>query len=131
MSTTRGPETGVGGTVTLTVRESAADAVGPSTDDFLSDPPTVEVIEWTIYGKPVYRCEIRLAHGTDGFSVYAPSLPGVASQGDTPTAAISNIQEALLGAIESYLERGIRIPWQTDIEPRSKKERSLWIVVYA
>jgi predicted RNase H-like HicB family nuclease len=35
-----------------------------------------------------------------GFTVYAPSLPGCISEGDTEEEAISNIKEA----IELYLE---------------------------
>ena len=35
-----------------------------------------------------------------GFTVYAPSLPGCISEGDTKQEAISNIKEA----IELYLE---------------------------
>lgn len=35
-----------------------------------------------------------------GFTVYAPSLPGCVSEGDTEAAALANIKEA----IELYLE---------------------------
>jgi predicted RNase H-like HicB family nuclease len=48
-----------------------------------------------------------------GYTVYAPSLPGCISEGDTKEEALSNIKEA----IELYLE-----PVENDFTPSSNTE---------
>ena len=48
-----------------------------------------------------------------GFTVYAPSLPGCISQGETRKEALENIKEA----IELYLE-----PVEDDVEIGTEKE---------
>jgi len=45
-----------------------------------------------------------------GFSVYAPSLPGCISQGDTYAEALDNIREAIVGWIEVSREYGDSVP---------------------
>lgn len=47
-----------------------------------------------------------------GFTVYAPSLPGCISEGDTEESALKNIKEA----IELYLE-----PVDDDMQPTDRK----------
>ncbi len=47
-----------------------------------------------------------------GYSAIAGNLPGVVSQGETKTEAMSNIYEAACGVIESYLSDGKPIPWK-------------------
>lgn len=45
-----------------------------------------------------------------GFSVFVPSLPGCATQGETMKEAITNIREALELYIQSLKEDGLPIP---------------------
>lgn len=45
-----------------------------------------------------------------GFSVFVPSLPGCATQGETMEEAIANIKEALELYIQSLKEDGLPIP---------------------
>lgn len=51
-----------------------------------------------------------------GWWVYVPSLPGVASEGETLEEAKRNIVEAVIGAIEAYRQYGEKVPWQNDRE---------------
>jgi predicted RNase H-like HicB family nuclease len=44
--------------------------------------------------------KVVLVHTEEGYSVYVPSLPGCASQGQTQEEAMENIQDAL----HDYLE---------------------------
>ena len=96
-------------------------------------PPTL-VLEWTEYAqdaRKAYQIEVRLTQEAEGgFSVCAPQLPGVVSQGETKEEAIENITEALLAAIESYRESHEEIPWQSEPAPRQSSEISRWIVVH-
>ena len=45
-----------------------------------------------------------------GFSVYVPSLPGCASQGETQDEALANIQEAIEGYLLSLKDDGLPFP---------------------
>jgi antitoxin HicB len=45
-----------------------------------------------------------------GFSVYVPSLPGCASQGETEQEALANIKEAIDLYVESLKEDHLPIP---------------------
>jgi len=45
-----------------------------------------------------------------GFSVYVPSLPGCASQGETEEEALTNIREAVALYLSSLREDGLEIP---------------------
>ena len=45
-----------------------------------------------------------------GYSVYAPSLPGCVSQGETAEEAVANIKEAIEVCLESLKERGVLLP---------------------
>jgi predicted RNase H-like HicB family nuclease len=64
-----------------------------------------------------------------GYSVWLPSLPGVASQGETEEEALKHIEEAFRGAAEVYREEGRPIPWTDEPEPRpsNAKERSILV----
>ena len=45
-----------------------------------------------------------------GFSVYVPSLPGCASQGETKDEALTNIQEAIEGYLLGLKDDGLPFP---------------------
>lgn len=45
-----------------------------------------------------------------GFSVYVPSLPGCASQGETEQEALANVREAIEGYLLSLRDDGLPIP---------------------
>ena len=45
-----------------------------------------------------------------GFTVYAPTLPGCVSQGETMEEALANIKEAIEVYLESLKERGLSSP---------------------
>ncbi len=47
---------------------------------------------------------------TGGFSVYVPSLPGCASQGETEEEAVANIREAIEGYVLSLRDDHLPIP---------------------
>ena len=57
------------------------------------------------------RFKVILERESDGgFSVYVPSLPGCASQGDTQQEALTNIREAIEGYLLSLRDDGLPIP---------------------
>lgn len=66
-----------------------------------------------------------------GFSVEAPELPGVASQGDTVDEALLNLIEAANGAIDQYTKDGVPIPWKQALmySELQKDSRVRWIAV--
>ena len=45
-----------------------------------------------------------------GFSVYVPSLPGCASQGETKAEALVNIREAIEGYLLGLKDDGVPFP---------------------
>lgn len=45
-----------------------------------------------------------------GYYATCPSLPGCASQGETYLEALANIQEAVLGYVESLIAHGDPVP---------------------
>lgn len=88
---------------------------------------------WDTLSTPVYECRVWLCPEPEGgFSALVPSLPGVASQGETEEEALENVREAFQGAVAEYLGSGERIPWCRDItrqKPNDAKEK--WILVHA
>lgn len=73
-----------------------------------------------VLDKPSWRCEERAVScravffpdkETGGYTVIARNLPGVISEGDTFEEAKQKITEAFIGALQSYAERGIEVPW--------------------
>ncbi|MBI3010899.1 MAG: type II toxin-antitoxin system HicB family antitoxin [Candidatus Omnitrophica bacterium] len=59
------------------------------------------------------RYKVILEHERrGGFSVYVPSLPGCASQGETQDEALANIREAI--ALYLWSLRDDRLPIPTD-----------------
>jgi len=86
-----------------------------------------------VWSKPEpteYRCEIRLCSEPEGgYSVYAPELPGVVTEGDTTEESLRNIAEALHGALCTYRDDNQPIPWKKDTEPLQQNETRYWIIV--
>ena len=87
-----------------------------------------------VWSKPEpaeYRCEIRLCGEPEGgYSVYAPELPGVVTEGETAEEAVRNVAEALRGTLRTYREDNQPIPWKKDGEPLQQSETRRWIVVH-
>lgn len=110
---------------------------------FLKDSPQVvewvpeadqKAIEWKDLSESgsTYTCAVRIAQEAGVFSVYAPRLPGTASQGATLEEAIENIKEALLGVIQIHEESGNPIPWLPPArDPIQQGEIERWITVHA
>ncbi len=80
-----------------------------------------------------YRCHVAWTREDDGsFSVIVLNLPGAGSCGDTEEEALLNVREAIAGAIESYIEAGMEIPWKESTSadsPAGAKHK--WILVNA
>jgi len=91
------------------------------------------IVTWDMHEPSrVFRCEVRFQEEPDGgFSVYAPALPGVASQGNTLKEAECNIREALSGALETYLSHKEPIPWLDEYPVSAEKDISKWVRVNA
>lgn len=87
--------------------------------------------EW-IVGVDAFECRVFLEPEEDGgYSVYAPSLPGLASQGETEAEAIANITEAFQGTLAVYKEGGQEVPWLSEPIARPQEAKERWIVVNA
>lgn len=78
-----------------------------------------------------YRCHLAIIRDEEGgFSVLVLNLPGCGSCGDSEDEALTNVREAVMGVVESYISSGQTIPWQTEYEiPAGAKTR--WILVDA
>lgn len=77
-----------------------------------------------------YRCQVLLSPEPEGgFSVEAVSLPGAVSEGETVEETLSNIREALQGAIGQYLADGDPIPWTDRELERPEGSIELWVLV--
>lgn len=79
----------------------------------------------------VYECRVWFwPEEEGGYSAIVPSLPGVASQGETEREVLDNVREAFQGAVAEYRESGEKIPWRQDItreKPNATIEK--WILV--
>ncbi|HOM15978.1 MAG TPA: type II toxin-antitoxin system HicB family antitoxin [Thermoguttaceae bacterium] len=78
-----------------------------------------------------FECRVWIIPAEEGgFTCFSPSLPGVVSEGETFEEAITNIREALRGAIQVYLEDQRPIPWSPlvcEAPPAGTIEK--WILV--
>lgn len=76
-------------------------------------------------GERVFHVVVALVPEPEGwYSAYSPSLPGAHSQGENAEAALKNIQEAIAGLLESYIDEGKPIPWnRTDVPPNPNETR--------
>ena len=82
--------------------------------------------------KGVYECRVWLCpEETDGgYSAIVPTLPGLATQGETIEEAIENVKDAFRAVAAEYSESGSEIPWQKATD-RSKPHGTIekWILV--
>lgn len=51
-----------------------------------------------------------------GYYAYCPLLPGCATQGETYTQAVANIEDAIKGMIEAMIEHGDSLPLEATEE---------------
>ena len=58
----------------------------------------------------MYRYLVVIEKTPDGYSAYAPDVPGVGTVGDTVADTLENMQEALELYFEVALERGQPLP---------------------
>jgi predicted RNase H-like HicB family nuclease len=91
------------------------------------DPDNVDRFE-----SRVYECRIWLCPEPEGgYSVIAPFLPGVVSQGENVQEAIENVKEAFQGVVAEYLESGGNIPWSsTAMAEKPLDAIEKWILVH-
>ncbi len=95
--------------------------------------PKVDPTRWRVQDpdQKVYRCKVILrAEDDKAYSIYAATLPGVASQGDTEEEAINNIIEALEGVLASYKAQGQDVPWAKETESLPRGAQVRWVVVH-
>jgi predicted RNase H-like HicB family nuclease len=82
--------------------------------------------------KHVYECRVWLCpeEVDGGYSAIVPSLPGLATQGETIDEAIENVKGAFRALAAEYTENGNEIPWQKEID-RTKPHGTIekWILV--
>ncbi|MGN6545500.1 MAG: type II toxin-antitoxin system HicB family antitoxin [Aureliella sp.] len=93
-----------------------------------------------VLDKPSWRCEERAVScralffrdkETGGYTVIARNLPGVISEGANFEEAKQKITEAFIGALQSYAECGMEVPWGVEDEwPGDSPERELRLLVH-
>ena len=62
-----------------------------------------------------YAVAIETGNDKHAYGVVVPDLPGVFSAGDTLDEALANAEEAILFALEDFVEHGKRIPEPTEL----------------
>lgn len=80
-----------------------------------------------------FRCHLAISRDDEGrFSAVVLNLPGTGSCGDTKEEAIANAREAVLGAIESYRDEQLEIPWTDSTNCRAEPDVEYrWITLNA
>lgn len=80
---------------------------------------------------PAKRYSVPVVLGpeeAEGWPIWCPVLPGVASFGSDPEDALSNVTEALRAVLEEY--RGQEIPWEEEGEaPAGSEILRIWLDV--
>lgn len=73
-------------------------------------PPTEKI---TVTKETFVRGVVLYAIGDPGGGYWAcaPQLPGVVSQGDSAEEALSNVEDALMEAVQTYRDDSEEIPW--------------------
>jgi predicted RNase H-like HicB family nuclease len=88
---------------------------------------------WETPSKTLYRCKVIILfpaeEGNGLISVYAATLPGVASQGSTEKEALDNIVSAFEGAFAIYKEAGEDIPWEKASRELEHGAEVRWVFV--
>ncbi len=64
----------------------------------------------------MYRYLVVLEKTVEGYSAYAPDVPGVGTSGDTLEETLENMQEALELYFEVAIERGETLPAVSAVE---------------
>jgi len=81
--------------------------------------------------KGLYECRVWLCPEAEGgYSAIVPSLPGLATQGETIEEATENVKDAFRAVAAEYIGSGSEIPWQK--EPDRTKPHGIiekWILV--
>jgi antitoxin HicB len=79
----------------------------------------------------VYECRVWVCPEPEGgYSALVPSLPGVATQGETIEETLENVREAFRGVFAEYTGSNEDIPWCHEIvrqKPQGTIEK--WILV--
>jgi predicted RNase H-like HicB family nuclease len=102
-------------------------AADPSRGSILTE---VSMREWRQFYGGVYECRALVCPEEEGgFSSFALRLPGVASQGETEEEALLNLKEAFRGALATYIDSGMEIPWGEAAVEHSEKCKERWIMV--
>lgn len=77
----------------------------------------------------VVRCHIAILRDSEGeFSAIVLNLPGIGSCGETEEAAVANVREAIVGAVESFSDDGEDIPW-VEVYDIPEGAKLKWILV--
>jgi predicted RNase H-like HicB family nuclease len=93
--------------------------------------PTAVPVQKQLYRLPVILLP-ELPEDGGGFSVFAVTLGGAVSQGNTEAEALANIAEAIAACLEVYQDEGMPIPWQASIpEQHEPTAFGRWVEVYA
>ena len=59
----------------------------------------------------IYRIRLHLEPNPDGiYTVTSPDVPGLVTEGRTPTEILSNVEEALAALLEAWAELGQEPP---------------------
>jgi predicted RNase H-like HicB family nuclease len=93
-----------------------------------STPIAVNDYEQT---KHAYECRVWFCPEADGgYSAIVPSLPGLATQGETIEEATENVKDAFRVLAAEYNESGSEIPWRKEPD-RTKPHGTIekWILV--
>lgn len=94
--------------------------------------PLMVPFDWAdLTNARTFGCKVIIAREDDGFVSCAARLPGVVSQGDTFDQALDGIREALSGALATYLDMNVSIPWMAEgeVEACGSDPVSKWIDV--
>ena len=91
-------------------------------------------VGWMVYGPDqyIYRLKVILHPEEEGgYSVWAESLPGAISQGETEAEALDMIKDAILETIRAHRDLDEPIPWKEPEANPGESELVRWVVVNA